>query len=202
VIVITVRWAAALGILSRTRPVARAPGAQTLRSAVHVGNRLDRLFFGGERSGPAGGGGSQGPWAKGWRGTARRFSPRCLATVCRREWLAAKAVAPPGRRTSPRGTANDLPGAPPARPASRPPRSARNAAVPSTTPAAWAPHSPSSTAPGLELYPRVFPGRSTPSKRATRARAPVTRGATMLACGRRSGTRRTRCTRSLRYTGR
>src|SRR6266536_5671525 len=62
VIVITARWAAALGILSRARSIACAPGAKTLRSAVHVDNCLDRSFVGRERSGPAdgGGGSSQG----------------------------------------------------------------------------------------------------------------------------------------------
>src|SRR5205809_5127175 len=46
VIVITARWAAALGIPSRARPVACASGAETLRSAVHVGNRLYRSLSG------------------------------------------------------------------------------------------------------------------------------------------------------------
>jgi Ribosomal protein L11 methyltransferase (PrmA) len=101
---------------------------------VHVGNRLYRSFLGDERSGPDGGVGGQGPWAKRWRGTARRFSPSVWLMSCGQGWMVAKAVAPPGQRASPRGTADDIPGATPIRPTSRPPRSARNAAVPSNSP--------------------------------------------------------------------
>src|SRR5271169_4223718 len=54
-----------------------------------------------------------------------------------------------------------------------------------------------------ELHPRLIPDRSTPARRAlTPGRTPVTSAATMLTCGHRSGTRRIRCTRSSRYTGR
>jgi hypothetical protein len=198
----TARWAAALGILSRARPVACAPGSRDCEVGCARGQSPRSVVLGGgERSGPAGGGG-QGLWAKSWAGDGEEVLAQCLANVVRQGWMAAKAVAPPGRRTSPRGTADDIPGAAPARPASRPPGPNTKRRCPVSNPGC------------LAAAPTVI-HRSRSGTTSTRcsgpirtlqagidARAPVTQRATMLACGRRSGTRRTRCTRSSRSTGR
>jgi hypothetical protein len=66
------------------------------------------------------------------------------------------------------------------------------------------PHRP----PGLPVHPDLGEFRDAPRHGSWRPDLRQIRGAgqrepaTMLACGRRSGTRRTRCTRSSRYTGR
>ena len=110
VIVITARWAAALGILSRARPVACASGADSEVRCAR-GQSPVSVVLGGERSGPAVTVVVAKVFGRRAGGDGEEVLAQCLADVCRQEWMVAKAVAPPGRRTSPRGTADDIPGA-------------------------------------------------------------------------------------------
>ena len=102
---------------------------------MHVGNRLYRSFFGGERSGHAGGGGGgQGPLGQEVAGDGEEVLAQCLAKVLRAGVDGSEGGGAAGAASISPGTADDIPGATPIRPASRPPRSARNAAVPSNSP--------------------------------------------------------------------
>jgi hypothetical protein len=163
VIVMTARWAAALGILSRARSIACASGAETLRS-VHVGNRLYRSLFGREHSGPADRGSGQGSLGEELAENGEEVLVQCLANVSRQEWMVAKTVAPPGGGHL-LGTADDIPGAPPGRPLAH--QGPHETPPPVKQPRrAGAPYPPSSTASDPELRPRVIPDRSTLSRRA------------------------------------
>ena len=105
---------------------------------MHVGNRLYRSFFGVSVQVPPVAVVVAKVFGRRAGGDGEEVLAQCLADVCRQEWMAAKAVAPPGRRTSPRGTADDIPGAiRPGRPLAHPGRHETPLSR-QTSPAAWA----------------------------------------------------------------
>jgi hypothetical protein len=159
---------------------------------VHVSNRLYRSFLGGERSGPDGGVGGQGLWAKRWRGTAKRFSPSVWLMSAgrsgwwRRRWRRRGSEHPPGEQpmTFP---AQHRSGRPLAHPGP-----ARNGRCPVDNPDCLG------AAPTVIHFPvwsyiyAYFPAGPRPQAGIDARENPChPGGATMLACGRRSGTRRT-----------